>query len=111
MAAYPVLHNHNIRYVIYEIVKNDQLSSLLSNTADTGLGYSAELAELMARELGSPKAIDRMTSYIRQAHPRTEEMLVDEMLAIKGEIDAWREKKESQEAQARYNARLYYKKW
>jgi len=79
--------------------------------AVTSLGYSAELAELMARELGSPKAIDRMTSYIRQARPRTEEMLVDEMLAIKGEIDAWREKKESQEAQARYNARLYYKKW
>ena len=79
--------------------------------AVTSLGYSAELAELMARELGSPKAIDRMTSYIRQAHPRTEEMLVDEMLASKGEIDAWREKKESQEAQARYNARLYYKKW
>ena len=79
--------------------------------AVTGLGYSAELAELMASEPGSPKAIDRMTSYIRQAHPRTEEMLVDEMLAIKGEIDAWREKKESQEAQARYNARLYYKKW
>ena len=79
--------------------------------AVTGLGYSAELAELMARELGSPKAIDRMTSYIRQARPRTEEMLVDEMLAIKEEIDTWREKKESQEAQARYNAKLYYKKW
>ena len=80
-------------------------------TAVTGLGYSAELAELMARELGSPKAIDRMTSYIRQARPRTEEMLVDEMLAIKGEIDAWRAKKEAEEAQASYNARLYYKKW
>ena len=79
--------------------------------AVTSLGYTTELAELMARELGSPKAIDRMTSYIRQACPRTEEMLVDEMLAIKGEIDAWREKKESQEAQASYNARLYYKKW
>ena len=79
--------------------------------AVTGLGFSAELAELMACELGSPKAIDRMTSYIRQAHPRTEEMLVDEMLAIKGEIDAWRAKKEAEEAQASYNARLYYKKW
>ena len=78
--------------------------------AVTGLGYSAELAELMARELGSPKAIDRMTSYIRQARPRTEEMLVDEMLAIKGEIDAWRAKKEAEEAQASYNARLYYSK-
>ena len=78
--------------------------------AVTGLGYSAEVAELMARELGSPKAIDRMTSYIYQARPRTEEMLVDEMLAIKGEIDAWRAKKEAEEAQASYNARLYYSK-
>ena len=78
--------------------------------AVTGLGYSAELAELMARELGSPKAIDRMTSYIRQARPRTEEMLVDEMLAIKEEIETWRRKKEAEEAQASYNARLYYSK-
>ena len=78
--------------------------------AVTGLGYSTELAELMARELGSPKAIDRMTSYIYQARPRTEEMLVDEMLAIKGEIDAWRAKKEAEEAQASYNAKLYYSK-
>ena len=74
-------------------------------------GFSAELAELMARQLKSPKAIDRMAAYIRLAHPRTEEMLVDEMLAICAEIETWREKKESQEAQARYNARLYYKKW
>ena len=79
--------------------------------AVTGIGFSAELAELMARQLGSPKAIDRMTSYVYQAWPRTEEMLVDEMLAICAEIETWREKKESQEAQARYNARLYYKKW
>ena len=35
--------------------------------AVTSLGFSAELAELMARELKSPKAIDRMTSYVRQA--------------------------------------------
>ena len=84
----------------------DQLVS-----AVTALGFHAELAELMARQLKSPKAIDRMTSYIRQARPRTEEMLVDEMLAICAEIETWREKKESQEAQAQYNARLYYKKW
>lgn len=73
-------------------------------------GFSTELAELMARQLKSPKAIDRMTSYVYQAHPRNEEMLVDEMLAICAEIETWREKKENQEAQARYNARLYYKK-
>ena len=80
-------------------------------SAVTGIGFSAELAELMAKQLKSPKAIDRMVSYIRQAHPRTEEMLVDEMLAICAEIETWRQKKESQEAQARYNSWLYNKKW
>ena len=74
-------------------------------------GFSTELAELMARQLKSPKAIDRMAAYIRLAHPRTEEMLVDEMLAICAEIETWRQKKESQEAQARYNAWLDYRKW
>ena len=73
--------------------------------AVTTLGFSAELADLMARQLGSPKAIDRMTSYVRQDRPRTEEMLVDEMLAICAEIEAWRERKESQDAQVLYNAR------
>jgi hypothetical protein len=76
-------------------------------SAVVSLGFTAELADLMARQLGSPKAIDRMTSYIHQAHPRTEEMLVDEMLAICAEIDAWREKKASLEAQAQYN----YMRW
>ena len=71
-------------------------------------GFSTEFADLLAAELKSPKAIDRMASYVRQARPRTEEMLVDEMLAIRAEIDAWRERKTSLEAQARYNAMLYY---
>ena len=79
--------------------------------AVTRIGFSAELAELMAKQLGSPKAIDRMVSYIRQANPRTEEMLVDEMLAICAELETWRQKKESQEAQARYNSWLNNKKW
>ena len=80
-------------------------------TAVTNLGFSPELADLLARELGSPKAIDRMASYVRQAKPRSEEMLVDEMLAIKAETEAWRERKEAMEVQARDNAQLYYSKW
>ncbi|MBR2571704.1 MAG: hypothetical protein IKE30_06195 [Clostridia bacterium] len=76
--------------------------------AVTSRGFSAELAELMAGQLKSPKAIDRMTSYVRQASPCSEEMLVDEMLAICSEIDAWKERKASQEAQASYNARLFF---
>ncbi len=75
--------------------------------AVTSLGFRPELAELMARQLGSPKAIDRMTSYVCQVRPRREEMLVDEMLSICAEIDAWREKKTSEEAQARYTAMRY----
>ena len=79
--------------------------------AVASLGYPAELAELMARELKSPKTIDHMTSYVRQVCPQSEEMLVDEMLAICADINAWREKKESQEAQAKYNARLFYSRF
>ena len=76
--------------------------------AVTELGFCADLAELMAKQLGSPRAIDRMTSYVRQAHPNSEEMLVDEMLAICSEIDAWRDRKASLDAQAKYTAMRYY---
>ena len=78
--------------------------------AVTSLGYSAELADLMAKQLGSPRAIDRMTSYIYQAHPTSEEMLVDEMLAICAEIDAWRQKKAGQTAQAYYSNMRFFGK-
>ena len=80
-------------------------------TAVNNLVFPSKLADLLARDLGSPKAIDRMASYVRQAKPRSEEMLIDEMLAIKAEIETRRERKEAMEAQARYNARLYYSKW
>ena len=70
-------------------------------------GYPAELADLMAKHLKSPKAIDRMTDYVRHGYARSMEMLADEMLAISADAEAWREKKESQEDQAKYNAYLY----
>ena len=49
-------------------------------------GFPAELAELCAKQIGSPKGIDRLTSYVCQVRPRTTELLVDEMLAIDAEI-------------------------
>ena len=79
----------------------NQLASALSS-----LGYPEEFADLLAGQLGSPKAIDRLASYVRQAKPRTVEMIVDEMLAIQSDIDAWREKKENREAQSGYSAWL-----
>ena len=67
------------------------------------LGFPAELGDLCARQLGSSKAIDRLTSYVHQEKPGSEEMLVDEMLAIYEQIKTWREKKKSEEAQWRYS--------
>ena len=72
------------------------------------LGFPAELGHLIARHLGSPKAIDRMTTYLEYEKPSDERMIVDEMLAISAEIEAWREKKEGQESNAAYNELLNY---
>ena len=72
------------------------------------LGFPAELGEMIARNLGSPKAMERMISYLRNVKPKTAELIVDEMLAIRSEIDAWREKKASEKANARYNEILNY---
>jgi len=79
----------------------DQLANSISS-----LSYPKEFADLLAKQLGSPKAIDRLASYIWQAHPDSVEMIVDEMVAIQEEIAAWREKKEYREAHERYNTWL-----
>ena len=64
------------------------------------LGFPKELGDAMAKNLGSPKAMRRMISYLRQVKPKKVELVVDEMLAICSEIENWRDKKESQEANA-----------
>ena len=72
------------------------------------LGFPEELGEQIAKQLGSPKAMNRMLSYLYNVKPRSAELIVDEMLAICSEIDAWRDKKASEEANAKYNEMLYY---
>ena len=72
------------------------------------LGFPAELGEMIARHLGSPKGIDRMTAYLQYERPTDDRMIVDEMLAISEEIEAWREKKNSRASNAAYNELLYY---
>ena len=74
----------------------------------TGLGFPAELGEAMAKQLGSPKAIDRMTDYLNYERPTNVNMVVDDMLAICSEIDAWREKKAGIESNVKYNELLNY---
>ena len=70
------------------------------------LGFRADLGEAVAKNLGSPKAMKRMTAYLQYVRPGKEELVVDEMLAICSEIAAWKEKKASEEANARYNEML-----
>lgn len=72
----------------------------------SSLGHPEELADLMAKQLGSPKAIGRMTAYLYQAKPHSIEEAVDEMLAISSEIEAWKQKKASQLANEKYNEYL-----
>ena len=67
--------------------------------AVTSAGFPEELADLLAKELKSPKAIDRLASWMYLARPGSLETIVDEMLAIRTGIEAWAERKESQAAQ------------
>ena len=76
----------------------DELISMV-----TALGFPAELGYEMAKQLGSPKAINRMTAYLANEKPKKVEVIVDEMLAICEEIQTWKEKKLSEEANASYN--------
>ena len=79
----------------------DRLGSALA-----ALGYPEELADLLARQLKSPKAIGRMTSYVREVRPRSMEMIADELFAICSDVEAWHAKKAGEAAQAGYNAWL-----
>ena len=77
-------------------------------SAVTRLGFPQELGFEIAKNLGSPKAMSRMVSYLQEVKPKSVELVVDEMLAICSEIAAWKKKKASEEANARYNEMLYY---
>ncbi len=84
----------------WSFAKKEMLDSLMS------LGYPKELGDEIAKNLGSPKAIWRMNAYLDKAKPDRVEDVVDEMLAIRAEIENWRSRKESLEANAKYNEML-----
>ena len=67
------------------------------------LGFPEELGIEIANQLGSPKAMNRMIGYLYNVRPQSAELIVDEMLAICSDIERWREKKASEEANARIN--------
>lgn len=77
----------------------DKLGSALSD-----LGYPGEFARLLADELRSDAAIERLAGYVRSARPQTMEEIVDEMLAIRDTFARWRERKISEYAEAKLTA-------
>ncbi len=72
------------------------------------LGYPAELGDIIAEHIGSPRGIERMISYLNYVKPENIELIADEMIAIKSDVDRWREKKETERANAVYNNVLNY---
>ena len=86
----------------WERTRDELVRALIS------LGFPQELGDQIAKQLGSPKAMRRMMGYLYNVKPRSVELVVDEMLAICSEIDAWRTKKACEEANAGYNELLYY---
>lgn len=67
------------------------------------LGYPVELGELIANDLGTPKTMNRMISYLHQGKPARAEEIVDEMLAIEADRDAWVRKKKAEYYNRKHN--------
>ncbi|MCI8667318.1 MAG: hypothetical protein HFG82_11765 [Dorea sp.] len=57
------------------------------------LGFPEELGLEIVKNLGSPRAMSRMTGYLCHVKPKKTELIVDEMLAICSETDTWKEKR------------------
>ena len=72
------------------------------------MGYPEEFGKAIAKNLGSEKLMRRMTAYLHHAKPRSAEEIADEMLAIMSDRERWIQKKEAEQANAKYNEMLYY---
>ena len=81
--------------------KKQELINILSR-----MGFSAELGEAIAANLRTEKPMSRMIGYLLSAQPRTEEDIVDEMLAIMSDRDTWIRKKEAEYYNQKYNEYL-----
>ena len=87
---------------IWRRSRDDLVSALAA------LDFPAEFGDMVASYIGSPKGMGRMISYLRHEKPDKVELIVDEMMAIKSDIDRWRDLKESERANAAYNEVLNY---
>ena len=88
--------------------KKERWASAYRQLIDTlrNMGYPEEFGDAIAKGLGGEKAMCRMTSYLNLAKPGSAEEIVDEMLAISSEINAWCKKKEAEYYNSKYNELL-----
>lgn len=68
------------------------------------LGYPQEFGVVLAQELRTDNAMERMTAYLRSARPSSPEEIADELLAITSMRDRWVEQKISEHANASLTA-------
>ena len=85
----------------WSICRDELVSAIVS------LGFPGEFGDQIAKQLGSPKAMQRMTGYLNNVKPHSAELIADEMISICTEIDRWKEKKACEEANANYNRMLW----
>ena len=83
-----------------------EMSMLLYNMM-LDRGYPEQLCDLVTRNLNTDYTATRMIGYLSHYSNLPDVEVVDEMLAIKSEIDAWKEKKTNEEANAVYNGMLF----
>ena len=69
-------------------------------------GIPGEVGKVIAGNLRSERAIRRMTSYMRIAHPGSMEQIADEMVAIMEDQHRWAAKKQAEESNISYNTWL-----
>lgn len=67
------------------------------------LGYPQEFGALLARELGGPWSMTRMTEYLRGTRPQSLELIADELVSILDQRKALSDKIESERANAGWN--------
>lgn len=72
--------------------------------AVAGLGFPEEFGQVLARELGGPWSMRRMTSYLLGARPTRPEDVADELVAILAERDRLVEQHRSEHANASVTA-------
>ncbi|MDO4796814.1 MAG: hypothetical protein Q4A01_02210 [Coriobacteriales bacterium] len=68
------------------------------------LGYPQEFGVVLAQELRTDNAMERMTAYLRSARPSSPEEIADELLAICSMRDRWIEQMISEHAGASLTA-------